>query len=284
MKRKTGISLFLLLACLFLRLCTASALTSGDFEYTLNDDGTAEITKYTGTAAELVIPAALDGHPVTSLGSRAIHQIRNLTSVTIPDSVRRICENAITTCYDLTSVTIPEGVVIIGDGAFSHCYKLTEVAIPDSVTEVGFNPWYGCQKLTSIHVSPSQPILKVVDGVLYSKDGGRLICCPVGLKYTSFDIPRGTITIGKLAFFECAALTTVTIPDSVKRIESEAFWYCQSLRNVTIPDTVAYIGSSAFSHCGVITLTVGRGSYAEGYCVKNKVYFRFPDYLDWLAE
>ena len=45
--------------------------TSGDYEYVLLEDGTAEITEYTGNASTLEIPAELDGHTVTSIGKRA---------------------------------------------------------------------------------------------------------------------------------------------------------------------------------------------------------------------
>ena len=44
---------------------------SGDYAYIVLKDGTAEITKYTGTAEALTIPDALDGYPVTSIGDRA---------------------------------------------------------------------------------------------------------------------------------------------------------------------------------------------------------------------
>ena len=41
---------------------------SGDYRYILAEDGTAEITEWTGYADDLVIPSTLDGHSVTSIG------------------------------------------------------------------------------------------------------------------------------------------------------------------------------------------------------------------------
>lgn len=275
----------LLIAAALLSFAEASeTLTSGDYQYTLEDDGSALITKYTGKDQELVIPSVLDGHPVTEIGAWAFSPNDRVTSLSIPATVRRIGEYAFARCTQLTSLTIPEGTTFIGDNAFSHCYILREVFIPDTLTQVGWNPFSGCQKLTSIHVSPSHPTLEVIDGVLFGKTDRRLICCPIGLGLTAYDIPQGTEIIGKLAFFEYFSLTSFTIPDSVTRIEEEAFWYCHGLTNVTIPDTVTYIGSYAFSHCGVLTLTVTEGSCAEQHCIKYKVFYRYPNYLDWLDD
>lgn len=44
----------------------SSIETSGDFEYTVLDDGTAEITEYKGNEEILLIPSEIDGHTVIS--------------------------------------------------------------------------------------------------------------------------------------------------------------------------------------------------------------------------
>ena len=91
---------------LMLGLCFAAAAeeaepteyTSGDYKYILLPDGTAEITRYTGNAAELSVPDTLDGHSVTSIGEWAFFG-----------------------CDSLTSITLPEGLTSIGDNAFYDC-------------------------------------------------------------------------------------------------------------------------------------------------------------------
>ena len=42
--------------------------TSGDYKYQVLDDGTAEITRYNGSATYLEIPLEIDGYSVTSIG------------------------------------------------------------------------------------------------------------------------------------------------------------------------------------------------------------------------
>ncbi len=68
---------------------TASAATTGDFEYEVLDDGTAEITGYNGSYKELTIPSKLDGYTVTSIGRVAFYGCTSLTRVIIPNNVTR---------------------------------------------------------------------------------------------------------------------------------------------------------------------------------------------------
>ena len=78
-------------------------------------------------------------------------------------------------------------------------------------------------------------------------------------------------TIGDQAFYLCASLTSVTIPDSVTTIGEEAFYYCSSLTSVTIGDGVTTIGEGAFDSCGSLTsvtipdsvTTIGEEAFAS---------------------
>ena len=74
----------------------------------------------------------------------------NLTSITIPNSVKSIGNNVFYNCESLTSITIPNSVKDIGAGAFAYCKSLTNITIPDSVKDIGVNAFYGCTSLTSI--------------------------------------------------------------------------------------------------------------------------------------
>ena len=70
---------------------------------------------------------------------------------------------------------------------------------------------------------------------------------------TSVTIPDSVTTIGGAAFGSCGALTSVTIPDSVTKIGSYAFDSCSALISVTIPDSVTTIGDYAFAFCDALT-------------------------------
>ena len=63
---------------------SASAETYGDYEYKVLDDGTVEITKYSGTDEKVVIPSTINGKKVTSIGEWAFSDCESFTTITIP--------------------------------------------------------------------------------------------------------------------------------------------------------------------------------------------------------
>ena len=67
-----------------------------------------------------------------------------LQSVTIPNSVTIIGDEAFSECYSLESITIPNSVRNIGDYAFSLCESLQSITIPNSVRNIGNHAFYNC--------------------------------------------------------------------------------------------------------------------------------------------
>ena len=61
-------------------------------------------------------------------------------------------------------------------------------------------------------------------------------------------IPEGVTNIGEYAFFVCAGLTEIELPNTVTKIEDAAFSSTQ-LRRIEIPDSVTSLGGWAFSEC-----------------------------------
>ena len=95
--------------------------TVGDYEYALLDDGTVEITGYSGDAQTFTIKDMLDGKKVTAIGDNAFSFHFFLTGVIIPSSVTSIGNMAFSSCGSLKRVTIPNSVTTIGDAAFYSC-------------------------------------------------------------------------------------------------------------------------------------------------------------------
>ena len=281
-------------------LTNGAYATSGDYTYTLLEDGSARIIDYTGDAKALTIPAELDGHSVRQIGGRAFTACFSLTSVTLPEGLTAIGEEAFQRCESLTAIALPEGLTAIGDNAFFSC-GLTCIALPDSLTSMGANPFLGCSSLTAIDISPDHPVFAQADGVLYEKASGTLVCYPAGKADDSFAVPEGTLSIGDDAFAGCFSLTAVAMPEGLTSIGEGAFVGCFFLRTIALPDSLTTIGDSAFMACfalsavalpegltsigegafdgcsDTLTLTVPRDSYACQYAIDNGIPYTCSD-------
>ena len=194
------------------------------------------------TSGELVIPATIEGKPVTSIGNKAFDECTSLTSITIPDSVTSIVLRAFSGCTSLTSITIPDSVTSIGDEVFINCTNLASITIPDSVTSIGDGAFWKCTNLTSITFGTNSNFTSIAVSAFYQ-------CTSL----TSITIPDSVTSIGGSAFAGCTSLTSITIPDSVTSIGSGAFSSCTSITSITILDGVTSIGRGAFFGCIKLT-------------------------------
>lgn len=70
-------------------------------------------------------------------------------------TVTAINRNAFSNCRELTSVTIPNSVTYIGDSAFSGCSTLTSATIGDSVTSIPDYAFWDCDALASVTIGDS---------------------------------------------------------------------------------------------------------------------------------
>ena len=150
------------------------------FDFKFTPDNTAVIVtnyKCKGTAADVTIPSRYKGKPVTAIGHAAFFNSA-VTSVTIPDSVTSIDDNAFGFCSQLTNISIPNSVTYIGFSAFAHCTSLKSITLPSSLSSISEALFSGCSQLTTIH------------------------------------IPVSVTSIGNNAFADCPSLMTVTYPGS----------------------------------------------------------------------
>ncbi|WP_010260285.1 leucine-rich repeat domain-containing protein [Treponema primitia] len=111
----------------------SSGRSSGDFGFVIHGDRVT-ITAYSGDAAEIVIPAEIQGMPVTAIGYKAFAD-NQLIGVEIPGTVTAILYKAFEN-NRLAWVILGEGLTVIRDSAFAN-NQLGGVLIPDSVTVIG---------------------------------------------------------------------------------------------------------------------------------------------------
>ena len=217
----------------FGRSIVVSAEWSGDYRYTVLDDGTVKITTYIGEEATVSIPSVINSKKVTIIGEEAFNGCKNIKNITIPNTVKTIESWAFEGCTNLTGLTIPDSVTSIGLGTFSDCKSLKSVTIPDSVKTI--EPWafVDCSSLTNITLPESVTSI-----------GKNAFQGCTGL--ISINIPSKVTSIEEYAFDYCESLTGITIPNGVTSIDRYAFRYCKKLRSITVPSSVKSIGVYAF--------------------------------------
>lgn len=117
------------------------------FEYSVDDDGNAIITKYHGTGASVTIPDTIDGHTVVAIGRLAFYNCGLLQTVSIPDSVTSIGNSAFDGCAALGQLKLPANLKKIGGAVFADCKNLKTIYIPKTLenadTAIGRNSWVG---------------------------------------------------------------------------------------------------------------------------------------------
>lgn len=106
------------------------------FSYTLNQDGSATITGYTGSEAEVVVPMIVDGQLVTSVSRAAFLGSRTLEALTLSNTVRAVPMAMCGGCLRLKTVRLSEGTERVERQAFTGCPSLEDVFLPESLAEI----------------------------------------------------------------------------------------------------------------------------------------------------
>lgn len=121
--RTVSLSAAVLAACLTAPAAFAAETTppTSDYTYTITKNNTVTITGYTGSDTALTVPATLDGSPVTEIAADAFAEQTKLTSVTLPDGLKKIADDAFFNCTSLKAITLPDSVTSLTGAAFSGC-------------------------------------------------------------------------------------------------------------------------------------------------------------------
>ena len=234
----------------------------GDFYYLIDDSNrTAKVSlwlnnKGDGTAVipnePITLPDDYDtGLPSSESRDRTIVAIASmafdgsaLKSITIPDNIETIEDNAFNNCIFLESIELPSRMLSIGDSVFNGCSTLNHVGLPDKLDKMGSNVFDGCLELKEIKI-PQNMDLKTIGNP--QQKGKGPFAGNLGLKNVSFE--NGIEVIPEKLFMGCTSLERITIPDTVSTIgtikqngnttysSSYSFAYCDNLVTVTISES-----------------------------------------------
>ena len=181
----------------------------------------------TGDAADesvlpssVVVPASFDGKTVTEIFDSAFYAVKDvLERVELPDTIRRIGNNAFKDCKNLREVNLPDALTEIGWNAFENCEMLSDVVFPTSLTDIHPYAFKNCKSLKQVTLPCS-----VTAEEVFSLSG-----------LESLTIAEGVDDLGTMTF--CGApLREVTLPSSMKTFKMDVFGLCESLQSLTLND------------------------------------------------
>ena len=201
------------------------------------------LIKYNGKSKNPVIPEGVKKIAPDAFANADIE------TVSIPETVTEICENAFIGSY-LREVTIPKSVLHMGEGAFALCEHLR------SFTVLNGKMTFGTKGINSVFCAN-----KRLSEVNLPEDMPRATGFLSGAgKLKSVELLPTETEIKPMAFYTCASLCEVIIPEGVTKIGAGAFMDCVSLRKIVLPESVAEIEDRAFENCFRLRTVVFSGN------------------------
>ena len=172
---------------------------------------------------------------------------KDITNVVIQEGVTQIKGwEAFAGCKNLTSVSLPDSLTYLDFYAFKNCTALTSVTIPKNLVECGGYIF----KNAGVETVTFADGATVVPGGLFNE-------CEA-LKTIQF--PNTIKTIEASAFEKCTGLTQVTLPQSLTNIGFYAFASCTGIKSITIPKSVTESGGYSFKNAGIETVIFEDGT------------------------
>ena len=187
-------------------------------------------------------------------------------TLNIEEGTIGIADNAFSNCSELTSVTIPNSVKYFCRYAFYDCSGLTSVNYAGDIAgwcgisfeEYYSNPLYYAHNLYINDELVTDLVIPETISEINDRAFNNATCL------TSVYFPNVITSIGSEAFSGCSGLTgDLIIPNSVTSIGKSAFSNCAGITSVTIYNSVNSFGSGAFSRCSGIISFRYIGSLSE---------------------
>ena len=223
---------------------------------------------------------------VTTIGDDAFMECPNIRSLVFPSTLTFISAAAFSP-LQVEHFELPEGMTALEPYFFWNWTHLKSLTLPSTLREFDPVGVGGCVNLESIGFRGENKYFKVVDGVVFSADMKKLICCPAGKKADVFVVPDSVTEIGKNAFsnskikeivlpagirtigefaFTESAIEKVVVPGKVGKVAHGAFELCVNLKTVVLESGITVIEGHAFDQCSALTDVT------------------FPDTLETIAE
>ena len=238
------------------------------------------------------IESVIFGNKVTSIEECAFMDCINITSVTIPSSVKSIGHLAfgrssitnlvlpegLTTLSEgafteskVKTVSLPKTLTAVGRGSFQNCAELEEVVIHEGVTEIKPYAFCGDHKLKAVYI-PST-VTEIGEEVFYHCENLKILFVDKN-NPTFYADETGLYSKDKTSLYYGLATpnTTCCLPNTVTTIAKGAYKGNTNLNSIQFPTSLTDIEENAFEYCYGLTDVsipdnVTIGNYAFSNCV-----------------
>ncbi len=270
MKKAVKWFVLFILAMLLFGFSQAFAEKSGscgnNASWTLNEEtglltitGSGEIKSGWGSYIGDIVNVEIQ-EGITSISSYTFSGCASLRSIIIPSGVTSIGEAAFYGCTALQSMSLPASVTTISCGAFYNCTNCT-FYLPDDIAYIhegnsyssdmyAYGSFYNCQgKIFCSFGSKTAEQLGKAGYWFFTADNpdvrikqskyGEIYASGKNKNAVSVIVPEGVTILDYDAFSGYTAMTSISLPSTLKTVYSRAFDNCSSLKSLTIPSELS---------------------------------------------
>lgn len=195
-------------------------------------------------SGEIVIPSSITvddtQYTVTEISSGAFY-VREITSITMPSTLKKICDNAFSTLIGLSTLTIPASVEEIGQASFMFLSDLKTIVVEEG------NTHFCCEQNMLMSASKTR-LLCLIDA--YDNQNTLDIILPSTIKsiddfalryesVKSIALPEGLETIGQYAF-AATGISSIAFPSTVRSIGESCLANTRNLNEITVNEANPY--------------------------------------------
>ena len=182
-------------------------------------------------------------------------------------------------------IKVREGTVSVMLPDLADFTEYIPIYIPASVEKIFCNS-HSYNKF--FEVSDENPYFSSSNGVLFNKQKTKLIAYPAYKTAESYTVPESVAEIDNFAFFKCASLQDINLPEGLKKIGEGAFSN-SGITSVVIPKSVESIPKDAFNSCEKLTSVklpqgiskMEKGAFSGCASLESIV---LPDSIEYIAQ
>ena len=169
-----------------------------------------------------------------------------IKAAVINEGIVSIGEYVFEDWIELSSVSLPDSLSVIENNAFRNT-SLTSFHIPRLMNSFDGCAFWDCKKLSTFTVDVNNSKYIVEDNVVFDSNKTTIVRYAPGQPLKKYDIPNGVITVDKCCFQSSFNLKRVGIPDSVRTLGRYSF-HRMGIRSSIIPASVTDVGGYAFCY------------------------------------